>query len=681
MAHNFEIPRSKSEYSTLKSHQTFATWKSDPLLTFDDGGSRVLFSGAYRDWGTGAERRTLRDLLGLRDPEEAIENYATPAYKAKVTKDRDDARNLVRNVAPSGGAPLPPPDIEPDKDALDAGGEMLAKNGGMVLGYDHKDQPSKDLIRDLVKQGQVKHVFVEEFPIELQADIDKYLSSPAAEMTPELAKHIADKKAYYNVDFEPLLIAAREKGVKVHGIDSVEADPGVDVGDPRYHERRVVMMNAVAKRVFDKVRQDHPGEPFAAMTGHMHVNTVEGGIPGLSQIMGVPGVTYDKTAGKLAHRPEDTSKRGMSSPLEQEFVDACLKKAAVDYKAAYERFLKSKEYTAADPKPSTTDKLDKVQVTVVAQKLAKQFVGEGRLTAKGNIAGLLKDRAVSNAFGPIFQATFTRSQRQTDLKKAIDDGNLDNLKSVLDADPYLLEYEYDPTDETNILHAATKKGHGALVQELLERGMDPNVTDHHGQSALHMALSKEPARDKKGQTVAIVKSLLANGANAKLKDPNGKSGIELAKSGPAADGEILQEFTMAGETNFVDLFIARFVEDAKRLYKPIWKAGMAQLDDAEVRKSAAAVAAQLGGDDLMTTVLTSPEDVADAMQRPEVAKEINRLIDVTSKRNAERNKVKDCIDKNDVAGLNQLLTADPLLGSTEIEEKLPLAIAVLQGKI
>jgi ankyrin repeat protein len=680
MAHNFEIPRTKTEYNTLKSHETFPTWKADPLLRFDDTGHLVLFSGVYRDWGTSAERRTLRDLLGLRDPEEAIENFATREYKVKMAKDRDDARNLVRNVAPTGGPPLPPPDLTPDKEALDVGGDMLTKNGGMVLGYDHKDQPSKDLIRDLIKQGQVKHVFVEEFPIELQADIDKYLSSPSAEMSAELAKHIADKKSYYNVDFEPMLIAAREKGVKIHGIDSVEADPGVDVGDPRYHERRVVMMNAVAKRVFDKVRQNHPEEPFAAMTGHMHVNTVEGGIPGLSQIMGVPGVNYDKQAGKLVHLPEDTSKRGMSSPLEQEFVDACLKKAAIDYKEAFQRFQKSKEYTSADPKPSTTDKLDKVQVTVIAQQLAQQFVTNGKLTTKGNIAGLLKDRAVSNAFGPIFQATFTRNQRQTDLKKALDEGNLDGLKSALDADPYLLQYEYDPTDETNLLHGATQKGHTALVEELLNRGMDPNATDHHGKSALHMALSQEPSSDKRSLPASLVKALLANGANAKLKDPNGKSPLDLAQMGPCANGEIMQEFTMAGEANFVDLFISRFIEDTKRLYKPTWKPGMAQLDEAEVRKAAADMAEKLGGNDLDKTILTSPEDVANAMSLPEVVKEIARLIEVTSTRNTERNKVKDCISNHDIAELEKLLSADPILARTEIDEKMPLALAALQGK-
>jgi hypothetical protein len=84
MAHNFEILRTKTEYNALKNHESFSKWKADPLLTFDETGPRVLFNGKYRDWGTSAERRALRDLLGLRDPEEAIEKFATREYQAKM---------------------------------------------------------------------------------------------------------------------------------------------------------------------------------------------------------------------------------------------------------------------------------------------------------------------------------------------------------------------------------------------------------------------------------------------------------------------------------------------------------------------------------------------------------------------------------------------------------------------
>ena len=672
MPHNFAVTLTDKQYQTLKSDPNFTHWDADSLFEFDDIGKRVLVHGVYRALRLSSTRRKLRDNLGMYDPEEAIENFATDAYKQKVAQDRDNARDLLRNVAPTGGQSVPPPNIAPDKDALGASGDLLAGGGGMVLGYEHRDQPSKDLARDLIKSGKVSHVFVEEFPIELQDDINTYLESPSGEMSPELEKHLKDIKSHFNVDFEPMLIAARENAVKIHGIDSVEADPGVDSRDPRYHERRVAMMNAVAKRVFDQVRQEYPNDSFMAMTGGMHVNTVEGGIPGLAQIMGVPGVSYD--GGKLIYKPEDTSKRGMSSALEQEFVDDCLVKAKDDYAKALTEFKKTTAYTSADPQPRVDDKLTAVEVTVVAQRLASHFTQATRLNGSGDIPGLLTDVAYTNAFNAVFHATFLRNHRKEELKKAAKSGDLNKLKQALDADPYLLHMECDYDQRANLLHVAAMNGHGNLVDELLTRGLSPNSKTAQGQTPLHLILSKDIPSEKMDAMSSTISKLLARGADHNLQNPEGKSGVELAKSGPSGDGRLVTPFVTVNAANLTDLFVARFVDKTFQTYKQAREQGEAQLDDAEVRRAAAQLATQLAQGSL-----ASAETVAAALRTDPIASEIMRLVNLTKARNGRLAQLSTAIEDNDTDALGELLTADPLLKNTEIDGKMPLALAAVKG--
>src|SRR5262249_46008545 len=150
--------------------------------------------------GTNQDRRTLRDKLGMRDPEEAIEKFATDAYKAKMSTERDNARNLLRNVAPPLNAPAPAPNhgVTGQMNAKQGAQHILANSAGRARGYDHRDQPSKDLVTELIKQsgqrGGVKHVFAEEFSTELQNDINPSLPAPAGEMSKALRERIQGLK-------------------------------------------------------------------------------------------------------------------------------------------------------------------------------------------------------------------------------------------------------------------------------------------------------------------------------------------------------------------------------------------------------------------------------------------------------------------------------------------------------
>ena len=89
-------------------------------------------------------------------------------------------------------------------------------------------------------------LFIEEFRIDSQQELDDFLNGPLeAPMGPKLKQRIAELKSNYNVDWEPILFKAKQKKVKLFGIDTNEAEPGVESNDPRYGERRVAVMNTI----------------------------------------------------------------------------------------------------------------------------------------------------------------------------------------------------------------------------------------------------------------------------------------------------------------------------------------------------------------------------------------------------------------------------------------------------
>ena len=436
MPANFIIPLSKQNYTELMndSSEWVAAAKNDPLFVFDDTGSKIEIHGEYREIALGVPRRRFRDMIEarlsakdkvLKGAEATVEKFGTPAYKTLTRNRRDQARAALANVAPplTGAPPAVAHGVTGDMAATDAAKHRLGA-GGLVMGYDHKDQTSKDFTTEFIQKSggtELKHLFVEELSSDLQSEIDHFLSSPVAEMKPALLSRIRDlQTGSTSADFEPMLYAAREKGVKVWGIDTAKADPQVDTSDPRYHERRLALMNAEAKTVFDHVRRTFPNEPFMALTGNMHVNTADGGIPGLAQIMGVPGFCLESGSDRLAFVPEDTSKRAAVSPLERECAEAILKKAGKDYATYRDHFKTTKAYTGLeDPKPSLDSKLNLPEVTVIAQRLAAQFTSSGKLGKPADIAGLLSDATVKNALDTLFKAVVLRGARTKALKKRL----------------------------------------------------------------------------------------------------------------------------------------------------------------------------------------------------------------------------------------------------------------------
>ncbi len=100
--------------------------------------------------------------------------------------------------------------------------------------------------------------------------------------------------------------------------------------------------------------------------------------------------------------------------------------------------------------------------------------------------------------------------------KAAKQGNVTSLKSLLSADPSLIQAR--DSDGSTPLHCATWKGHLNVVTALLEAGADVNASnqnEHWGTTPLHAAAHANQA--------SIAKLLLDHGADTKALDMEGRT--------------------------------------------------------------------------------------------------------------------------------------------------------------
>ena len=88
-------------------------------------------------------------------------------------------------------------------------------------------------------------------------------------------------------------------------------------------------------------------------------------------------------------------------------------------------------------------------------------------------------------------------------------------------------------------HRAAKKGTLKKVATLLRAGIDPNLQDKNGRTALHLAIETGCSSDG-GNHLEVIKLLLEKGSNIEAQDKEGQTALHWAnKSGYSKVAELL----------------------------------------------------------------------------------------------------------------------------------------------
>jgi hypothetical protein len=124
---------------------------------------------------------------------------------------------------------------------------------------------------------------------------------------------------------------------------------------------------------------------------------------------------------------------------------------------------------------------------------------------------------------------WAQPQSQNNLHSAAENGNLDQVKSIL-AETKDVNAR-DQRGRTPLI-AAASKGQYQVMQFLIESKADVNLQDNSGATALHQAAS--------GAYVAPARLLLASGADTTLRTHSGLTALQIAQTSQSP--ELLSEF-------------------------------------------------------------------------------------------------------------------------------------------
>lgn len=275
---------------------------------------------------------------GSRDP--VLTAFSTPFYTNERATSLQDGRESYRGL---NYKPEKTPGFDPANDTQAEGVQKsLAGSDGMCLGGGHGDPATTEMFCDLLDNGtatnqKIGFLCIEEIKTWAQSMLDDYLDPAAgAALPPELDTYLTGLDRAYNAagfngdtpppkGFRAMVEKAKAKGVKVYGIDSGAADPGCDNASALHPEPRVLLMNKLAENVIRNAQLANPNKKFIASVGAAHMNTHEGGIPGLAQIFNIPAVSLDANK-KLTSVSDNVANRAMPSQEEQIFIDKMIAK-------------------------------------------------------------------------------------------------------------------------------------------------------------------------------------------------------------------------------------------------------------------------------------------------------------------------------------------------------------------
>jgi ankyrin repeat protein len=476
------------------------------------------------------------------------QDYGTEALKIRRRLTLENARDDLRGIRLPPTGPNDPANntgITPQMDAPTANRSIMQQSGGFCQGRDHGQEGPLNALTKGIDDGSLLNggglLFIEELPSALQEMVDTWLDDQNATMPEPLAAALAqqDVRCGFEQDgtpktpFKNLLLKAKERGIRVFGIDGGDGAGGVDNASAGQPERRDVKMNALAKKVIDNARNRYPNLPMIASVGEAHMNHHEGGIPGIAQIMGVPGVTTDPN-GKMVPVPDDPTKRGMPSRAAQAFIDGYIEQMEAKITGSMRDAL------------STPDKeAFKLDIYQNAKKLAQRLEADGTITDAQSVKDLLENIAkpVHELQNHPHEMIATQRDDYAELvqmwpnkgtnpdgvaRAAIRAGSPGRLDKVLIDHPTTLNKQ--DGDGRSLMHWAAMLGHGDMIDNLAGRGGRVDLLDSSGNQPLQAAVKRrrdlpDPRVGMQGDAVG---ALVRNNADVNFKGEGGRTAMHWA---------------------------------------------------------------------------------------------------------------------------------------------------------
>ena len=225
--------------------------KPDSRVAFDPGSRSITMNLSYADFMD--RYPTTKQYLVSRAPktaatpkEDFINAFGTEEEKSHMAKMLEALRDHYRDF---DFEDQDDPGIDPSQRQAEQTKALLGKvaNPGILLGGGHGDKNTKDLLIDNMKNGTISPgagtglVFIEEIKAVFQPLVDEYLDGPDDAPLPgvlgALFEKLGNQMPYQ--DFAGILKTAKEKKVRVYGLDTGDANPECSNTSAQHPEQRL----------------------------------------------------------------------------------------------------------------------------------------------------------------------------------------------------------------------------------------------------------------------------------------------------------------------------------------------------------------------------------------------------------------------------------------------------------
>ena len=313
------------DYKTIKKMAA-----NDPGFSFDDGKEEIRISYNFlqlKEIYGGQMRLYLNDMVPKAFRKYSQEEAITRAFRLPTaTKEEEKSKQELFEKSEKRAETFDYREYDKafDDEKIDdckktlkklsseeAAAFLLSNSQGLVLGELHSETGSKQFLVEKMKalaEAGVDTLYLEHLRDDYQEMLDLW-NQKQQKMPEQLEKAVQGIDEGQNLtkeDFNILKVmrAANSAGIRIVGIDSLAAQyvesPGAG------EELRALTMNVFAEDVILKDRKQRVGK-YVILTGQKHSHTHPGGeaftkvktLPGLSQLLRIPAVTYQPKSDKL----------------------------------------------------------------------------------------------------------------------------------------------------------------------------------------------------------------------------------------------------------------------------------------------------------------------------------------------------------------------------------------------